>query len=282
MRSGNYVYVNGGLAPPAEACISVFDTGFLHGDGVFETMRVYGGRIFRFEQHMHRLYAGLERLRIKPPFSIHDAEELFARLCDREVTHGVARIYVTSGERDITGSGELRGNPSVVAWAWAKPLEPSPAPLRVMISSVHLDSHSVLAGIKSANRLPFVLASHEAAQSGMDEALLLNEKGHVVELSTANLFLADGGRLLTPPLEDGALPGITRAVVLELARRLGLTVREVEIKLSVLSEATEVFATNSVREIVPVAELNGRNVPSQDVALRLREAYRHLVQEECL
>ena len=282
MRSSNYVYVNGGFVPPAEACISVFDTGFLHGDGVFETMHVYGGRIFRFEQHMQRLFSGLERLRIKPPFLIPDAEQVFAKLCEHEVTHGVARIYVTSGMRDITGSGQLRGQPSVIAWAWPKTLEPNPPPLRVMMSSVHLDSNSVLAGIKSANRLPFILAGHEADRLGFDDAILLNEKGHVVEATTANLFAVIDGRLVTPSLEDGALPGVTRGVILELARKLGLTVREVGVKHSLLVEATEIFLTNSVREIVPVSELGSRRLSSQEIAVQLREAYRNLVFEECL
>lgn len=282
MRSSNYVYVNGGFVPPDEASITIFDTGFLHGDGVFETMRVYGGRVFRFDQHMHRLGAGLDRLRIRSPLPTEAMGEVLARLCEREVKHGVARVYVTRGAREITGSGELVGDPSVVAWAWSKPLEPNPPPLRVMISSMHLDSKSVLAGVKSANRLPFILAQDEARESGKDEGVLKNERGHVVELTNSNLFIVSGSRLLTPPLSDGALPGVTRRIVLDLAPRLGIPVSEMEMKPSIFADITEAFATNSVREIVPISELNGRKLPSQSIAQQLRAAYRDLVREECL
>jgi branched-chain amino acid aminotransferase len=151
-----------------------------------------------------------------------------------------------------------------------------------MISSVHLDSKSVLAGIKSANRLPFILAQDEARESGKDESVLTNERGHIVELTNSNLFVVSGSRLLTPPLSDGALPGVTRRVALDLAPRLGIPVSEMEMKPSIFADITEAFATNSVREIVSISELNGRKLPSQSIALQLRAAYRDLVREECL
>jgi branched-chain amino acid aminotransferase len=280
MQSKNYVYVNCGFVPPAEATVSVFDSGFLYGDGVFETMRVYGGKIFKFDQHMRRLFEGLQHLRIEPPFSAADVHGIFQTLCEKEINHGVARIHVTRGTCALANSGRTIDEPTVIAWAWPRALDPSPTGLRVMISSIRVDSQSLVARVKSANRLPFVMARQEAERSGADEAVLLNERGHVTEFTTANLFAVIGGRVLTPPVADGALPGITRAVVLQLAEKLELAVKEMELKPSSLAEAGEIFATNSVREIVPVLESNGRKLPSQAVTTRLQEAYRKLVYEE--
>ena len=280
MQGKNYVYANGGFVPPDQACVSIFDSGFLFGDGVFETMRVYGGKIFRFDQHMWRLFDGLHHLRIEPNVSAEKIGEIFRALCEKEVVHGVARIYVTRGLPDLAGPVDGVDEPTVVAWAWPQPLDPTPAPLRVMTSTVRVDSQSLLTRIKSANRLPFILAHQEAKLAGVDDALLLNEHGRVTELTAYNIFAVVGGRVFTPPASDGALPGITRAVVLELSQQLGIPAEEMELKPSMLAEAQEIFATNSVREIVPVTEMYGRELWCHSIAEKLTKAFRHLVYDE--
>src|SRR5579859_777649 len=119
MRSNNYAYVNGTFVPEAEASVSIFDSGFLFGDGVFETMPVYGGKIFRFHQHVHRLFAGLERLKIEVPFSVEGLWGIFQKLCERDITHGVARVYVTRGPGVAVLSTASPAQPTVVAIAWS-------------------------------------------------------------------------------------------------------------------------------------------------------------------
>jgi len=280
MQSINYAYINGQFVPEAQANVSVFDSGFLFGDGVFETMPVYHSRIFRFNQHVQRLFAGLERLKIHIPFSIESLRKIFEKLCEQNIQHGVARVYVTRGPGVAVLSTASPTQPTVVAMVWSH-ASPYPESVRAMISSVRVDSDSPLTRIKSANRLPYILAKQEAEQSGGDEAVLLNQSGHVVELTAFNLFAVTDGRLLTPPISEGALPGITREVVLQLSEKLEIPTLEVPMKPGDLADADEVFATNSVREIVSVEGLNaGVPVEERQMTQKIRAAYHDLVKEE--
>jgi branched-chain amino acid aminotransferase len=280
MRSNNYAYVNGAFVPEAQASVSIYDSGFLFGDGVFETMPIYGGRIFRFHQHVRRLFAGLERLKIDPPFSAEALLGIFQKLCEQDIKHGVARVYVTRGPGATVLSTTSPLQPTVVAIVWSH-ASPYPETLRAVISSIRVDNESSLTRIKSANRLMYVLAKQEADHVGVDEALLLNQSGHVVEFSAYNVFAVIDGRLITPPVSEGALPGITREAVMQLAQKLEIPSLEVRMKPADLLNANEVFATNSIREIVAVDGLNG-NRPDEKhhVTLQLRQAYRDLVREE--
>jgi branched-chain amino acid aminotransferase len=280
MRSNNYAYVNGAFVPEAQASVSIYDSGFLFGDGVFETMPVYGGKIFRFQQHVHRLFAGLERLKIEAPFSVEGLWGIFQKLCERDITHGVARVYVTRGPGVAVLSTTSPAQPTVVAIAWSH-TTPYPEKIRAMISSVRIDNESSLTRIKSANRLMYVLAKQEADHAGVDEALLLNQCGRVVEFSAYNVFAVVSGRLITPPVSEGALPGITREAVMQLAQKLEIPSLEVPMKPADLLDADEVFATNSIREIVAVDGLNS-NPPVEDhrITHQLQQAYRELVREE--
>lgn len=259
MLSTNYAYVNGRFVPENEATVSIFDRGFLYGDGVFETMRVYGGRTFRPLEHFDRLFNGLNALGIESPFS---PEELWA-VCRaliryNDVVGGVARVYQT---RD-----------SIVATAQVQ--EFAPRELRATISTVRVDSQ--LSRFKTANRLPYVLAQREAACEGVDEAVLLNAAGHVVEFTNSNIFIAKDGELFTPPLSDGALPGVTRHAVATLSAEQGIPVHEKSFGPEFLETADEIFATNSLIELAPVMNWGGNTQMTE----RLRDAYRQLVHEE--
>jgi branched-chain amino acid aminotransferase len=280
MRSNNYAYVNGAFVPEAQASVSIFDSGFLFGDGVFETMPVYGGKIFRFHHHVQRLFAGLERLKIEAPFSPEGLWGIFQKLLERNITHGVARVYVTRGPGAVVLSTVTPAQPTVVAIAWSH-ASPYPEKIRAVISSIRVDNESSLTRIKSANRLMYVLAKQEADRLGVDEALLLNQSGHVVEFSAYNVFAVIDGRLVTPPVSEGALPGIAREVVMQLAEKLEISSLEVPMKPADLADADEVFATNSIREIVAVEGLNGNPpVERHRITHQLRQAYRDLVREE--
>jgi len=259
MQSTSYAFVNGRFVPEAQASVSIFDRGFLYGEGVFETMRVYGGRMFRAAEHMERLFAGLQTLGIESVFSPEELRAVCRSLAEMNgVPDGAARVYRT---RDST-----------VATVRSHPL--APRNLTAIVSTVRLDSH--LSRHKTANRLPYILAQQEAATEGADEAVLVNSAGRVVEFTTSNLFVVKDGCLFTPSLEDGPLPGITRRAVLTLAADLQIPVSETGFGPEFLETADEVFATNSLIEIAPVTNWG----PSQDVTLQLQKAYRDLVREE--
>ena len=256
MPSTNYAYVNGNFVPETGACVSIFDRGFLHGDGAFETMRVYRGKIFLLDEHLARLTDALAALQIpaQPPMRSL-IRELVAR---NAVQDGVVRLTVTRGQ----------DQPTIIVTA--QPRKFDVRPLRAIITAIRV--HTQLAQLKTASRLPYVLAKLEAKHAGADEALLLNESGHIAEFSAANIFIVRDGCLLTPPIRDGALPGVTRAVVLELAKPLKIPSREESLMPDCLDTADEVFATNSLIEIAPVSTWSRK----ADITARLQAAYRKL------
>ncbi len=273
MRSNNYAYVNGRFVPENEATVSIFDRGFLYGDGCFETMRVYGGKIFRLREHLRRLLDGLLVLRMDF-VAEKEIEPILIELLGRnQIKDGVARVYVTSGLPD-----RERAATSIVATAQRLPSQP--IALGAMTSTIRLDEASVFTGLKTANRLPYIVARAQAVQAGYNDALLLNEHSHVVEFSISNIFVVKNGALWTPQLIDGALRGITREVVLVLSAQLGIACYELSFGLDGFADADEVFASNSIMEIVPVVRLDERTFSQTKITKRLAEAYRKFVQEE--
>ena len=259
MQSSSYAFVNGRFVPEAQASVSIFDRGFLYGDGVFETMRVYGGRMFRAHEHMERLFAGLQALSIESVFSPEELRAVCRSLAEMNgVPDGAARAYRTRDSTVVT----VRSHPL------------APRNLTAIVSTVRVDSH--LSRHKTANRLPYILAQQEAASEGADEAVLLNSAGRVVEFATSNLFAVKDGCLFTPPLADGPLPGITRHAVLAIAAGIQIPVRETGFGPEFLDTADEVFATNSLIEIAAV----GNWGQSEAMTQQLQKAYRALVREE--
>jgi branched-subunit amino acid aminotransferase/4-amino-4-deoxychorismate lyase len=259
MPSSNYACVNGRFVPEAQASVSIFDCGFLYGHGVFETMRVYGGRMFRAPEHMQRLFRGLNALNIESVFSPEELRAICRTLARMNgVSDGVARIYRT---RDST-----------VVTVRATSLEPRS--LTAIVSTVRMDSN--FSRYKTANRLPYILAQEQATVQGAQEAVLLNSAGRVVEFGASNLFVVKNEQLFTPPLEDGPLPGITRRAVLTLAADLRIPVNETGFGPEFLETADEVFATNSLIEIAPVVTWSR----CSNMTKRLQAAYRALVMEE--
>ena len=265
--------------PEAEASVSIFDRGFLYGDGVFETMRVYGGEIFRLHHHLQRLREGLKVLQIGPRITEEELRGMLLELLERNnVRDGMARVYVTRGLSGLTVKGQAPWEPSIVATARQRMF--ASVDLRAGISTIRLDENSKLAGIKSANRLIYEVAQHEARNAGLTDAVLLNKAGSAVELTTSNLFVVKNGNLYTPPLSDGPLPGITRDLVLTLATRLGIVTREVSFGIEMFLEADEVFATNSLMEVGPVFEVAGAKFREHRITTRLQNAYSEFVTED--
>ena len=261
MPSINYAFVNGQFLPEDRATVSIFDRGFLYGEGCFETMRVYEGRFFRARHHFDRLFAGLKSLGIESPFSAEEVNDVCRKLTQMNgISSGVVRVYITPNSSVVTSQ------PRVFATRV----------LRAIVSTVRVDP--LLARNKTANRLPYILAQREATAAGADDAVLLNASGNLVELTTSNLFVVHKGRLLTPPLVDGPLPGVTRRAVIELAEKLKILVCEQSLSPESLEGADETLATNSLIEIVPISNWSRDDA----VTRRLQAAYRQLVQTEAV
>jgi branched-chain amino acid aminotransferase len=278
------VFLNGQFVPELQAVVSVFDRGFLYGDGLFEGIRIFNGRPFRWKQHMERFQRGANFLRIAAPFSAEAMEESAKRLIlENEAPNSLLRLTLSRGIGARGYSPKNADRPTFVMATYPMAaVEPSNPPAwRVFISSFRLPAGEPLARFKNLNKLPQVLARAEADAEGADEALLLNSDGHVVEGSTSNLFWVRNGTVCTPPLPSGILPGVTRAVVVELCGRHGINVREENIAAGELHKMDGVFLSLSSSGIAEVAFLNGEPQKRSPVASRLSEAYWGTVNAEC-
>ena len=276
------VYLNGSLIPRSQASISVLDYGFLYGFGLFETMRAYEGQVFRLDSHLNRLVRSAEVLGL--PIGVTDLKEaVMATIQANQLSDARIRIAVSIGEGGMVPDPSLCERPTVLILAGhyhPYPEQVYEKGFRAIVSSIRRNSQSPLSRLKSANYLESMLAKQEARAAGVDEAICLNEKGLLAEASMSNIFLVDGGRLRTPGEESGILPGITRGVVLELASQLGISTFEQDIKLDELFQTQEAFLTNSLMEIMPLTEIDGKSVGSGrpgPVTQRLRVNYRKLV-----
>jgi branched-chain amino acid aminotransferase len=276
------VYLNGSLIPRSQARISVLDYGFLYGFGLFETMRAYGGQVFRLERHLSRLVHSAEILRL-PIRALELKGAVMDTIRANRLSEARIRIAISIGEGSMTPDPSTCGQPTVLILA--AHYQPYPRQVyqrgfRAVISSIRRNSQSPLSRLKSANYLENLLARQEARKSGTDEALCLNEKGLLAEASMSNIFLVNDGALQTPRVENGILPGITREVVLELASQLNINAFERDIRLEEIFQAQEAFLTNSLMEIMPLTEVNDKPVDlgrPGSVTQRLMKAYRKLV-----
>jgi branched-chain amino acid aminotransferase len=264
------VWLDGALVEESEARVSAFDHGFQLGDGVFETLRVYGGEPFALGEHLARLHAGIEALRMPaPPADLAAAAREVLRTND--LLDARMRVTVTSG---LGPPGLARGGGSPSVLVVAAPLTSWPETGTAILSRFRRDEHSPLAGVKTISLADHVVAYAEARERAADEALLLNTAGELCEATTANVFLVRDGVAATPPLSAGCLAGITRAHVLEL----GAVERRLE--LADLDAAEEAFLTSSTREVQPLVAIDGRPLGSGSpgpVTQRLAAAYSELV-----
>jgi len=259
------VWIDGAIVEGGEARVPVTDHGFLYGDGVFEGIRVSRGRVFRLADHLRRLRTGARAIGLEPPLTPVELEKVVletvrAHGCDE----AYVRLVLSRGEGPLGVDPTTCPRPRVVCIVDAVRLYPEEKLSRgvdlVTASVRRPSSDTVDPRIKSLNYLNSVLAKREARLRGADEALLLNAEGRVAEASVANVFAVRGGALSTPPATDGALEGITRASVLEIAEELGLPARERSLGRVDLLGADEVFLTGTGARIVPVASLDGAPV----------------------
>jgi branched-chain amino acid aminotransferase len=286
------VYLNGSLVPRSKARVSVFDHAFLYGYGLFETMRAYHGQIFLLEGHLKRLRNGAEAIGLGQKLAGIDlAEACRDTLKANDLKEARLRLTVTNGESEAFPWEGGAGTPTVVITA--RPYTPISAEkyrqgFRVGIASVRRCTHSTLSAIKSVNYLVSVLARREAAALGLDEALLLNDRGYIAEGGNSNAFFVKASGLVTPSLGSGILPGITRGLVLELAGALDISIKERNVSPSDLTAFDEAFLTSSVIEVMPLVAVRnekGKNLtigtgkPGR-VTRRLMDAYKKRVEKE--
>jgi len=276
------VYLNGSLMPRSQARISILDYGFLYGFGLFETMRAYEGQVFRLDSHLNRLARSAEILGL--PIGVTDLKgAVMDTIRANKLGNARIRITVSIGEGSIVPDISTCNKPTVLITAGH--YQPYPEQVyqkgfRAVVSSIHRNSGSPLSRLKSANYLENMLAKQQARVAGVDEALCINEKGLLAEASMSNIFLVTDGILRTPGQESGILPGITREVVLELASQLGITAFEQDIRPDELSQSQEAFLTNSLIEIMPLVEVDGKAIGAGrpgPVTQRLMANYKKLV-----
>jgi len=270
------VYINGGLAAAHEAVVSAFDRGLLYGDGVYETLRVYSGKPFMLDAHIRRMAHGCSVIALTLPETEEIREGVRLVLAANSLTDAYLRITVTRGATGRLWHDPAPSKPTLLIIAG--PLVPRDFGdgLRLVVSRYRADERSPLSGVKQTGILSKILARAEAVRAGADDAVLLDTRAFVAEATSSNAFWLREEKLFTPSLTCGILAGITRRIVMEIAREREIGVVEGEFALGELRTAEEMFLTSSTWEIAPVRSLDGVEFPraSGPITKRLQELYR--------
>ena len=260
-----WIYLNDRFVPQEEAVVSVFDHGFLYGDGVYETMRSYQGRTLQLSEHLARLERSASRIHLDLPLSLVRLAELIREsLVRNRLQDAYLRVTVSRGAGEIGLEPSLCKTPTLVIIA--KPFQPSPEAFYaegVTVSVVRTRRNlpeAVPPQIKSLNFLNNILAKIEATAAGAHEGIMLNQREELTEGTTSNLFLVQAGRLRTPSLDCGILDGITRGLVLRLAEELTIPTEETRLGVKDLYRAEECFLTNTRQELLPVTGVDGHRL----------------------
>lgn len=261
------IWIDGQFYRRSEAKISVFDHGLLYGDGIFEGLRIYGGKVFLLEDHLDRLYASAAALSLTIPLTPGEMKQaVLDTVAENHRDEGYIRLVVTRGEGTLGLDPDRCPRPSIIIIAADISLYP-PEHYRdgipvVTASTRRLGPDGLDPRIKSLNYLNNILAKIEAKQAGCMEAVMLNREGYVAECTADNIFIFQGGVLKTPAVTQGALAGLTRGFILNLARKKGLEVQETVLTRYDLYTAQECFMTGSGAEIMPVSRIDGRVIGS--------------------
>ena len=252
-------WVNGELLPPDAPAISPLDGGFMYGEGLFETMRTYNGKVFRLRQHLERLIISADDLSFAPPTTQELTLAIEEALDAGGLDDAIVRLTVTPG---------VAGSPTPTVVVLVRPLSLPPRQLyesgcsAVSVPAAHT-ADSPLRRIKSLNYLDKLLAQRAAARRDAHEAILLDPDGCVIEGAMRNIFAVFSGELVTPPFARALLPGITRATVLEIAEKGGIPTHERDLPLTELYTADEAFLTSSIAEIIPIASVDGNTLKAE-------------------
>lgn len=268
------VFLNGCFVPEEQAVVSVFDRGLLYGDGLFETLRVMNGVPLSWDAHWRRFALGLLRLDLTVRWAPEFLRANAGDLCHRNhLPDALLRLAISRGVGRRGYSPRGADAPTLVMSLHSAPVLEAAAPRwKLHTASLRVPVGDWLSGCKTSSKLLHVLARAEAEAAGADEALLLNSRGEVVEATSANVFWIEADGLHTPPLDSGALPGVTRAAVLAWCRTQGIAVHETSADLARLAGADGAFLTMSSWGVVEVAALDGRAVPISPLTQRVRTA----------
>jgi branched-chain amino acid aminotransferase len=259
------IYIDGKYLDEKDAKISVFDHGLLYGDGIFEGIRAYNGRVFKLKEHIDRLFYSAKALLLTIPLSHADMMEAVVDTCRRnKIRDGYIRLVVTRGVGGLGLNPNRCKKPSVIIIAdkiQLYPVEMYERGLEIITVPTVRNLHSALnPAIKSLNYLNNILAKIEANNGGCEEAIMLNAEGYVSECTGDNVFIIKAGQMFTPPLSAGALYGITRSVVMDMAREGSIAVSEPNLTRYDLFNADECFLTGTGAELIPVVKIDGRVV----------------------
>ncbi len=262
-----HIYLNGKIVPEKEAVVSVFDHGLLYGDGVFEGIRTYHGKVFRLEDHIDRLYRSAAVIALSIPISKEEMAKAVVETCKaNDCMNGYIRLIITRWVGGLGLNPYLCKEPQVIIIAGAIQLYPKELYEKgmavVTVGTVRNQVEAINPRIKSLNYLNNVMAKIEAINAGVMECIMMNPQGFVAEASGDNIFVIRGKQLLTPPVWCGALEGITRQVVMELAPSCGLTVKEDVLTRYDLFTADEMFLTGTAAEIISVTNVDRRTIGS--------------------
>ncbi|NLX59070.1 MAG: branched-chain amino acid aminotransferase [Phycisphaerae bacterium] len=279
------VFLNGDFETIEDACVSAMDAGLLLGAGLFETLRAYDRTVFRIDDHLQRLFASAQALEIPIALAADQIADALAETLDRNgLDDARCRITVTRGALPGEVGAEARPTCLVTAGVMTPYDEQLYARgMTVTVSDATVNPSDPTAGHKTTAYMTNLLVLRDAHARGAQEALRLNTRGRLCEGAISNVFLVRQGRLLTPPLEEGCLPGVTRKVVLEIARREGIDAAEESIAGPDLLKADELFLTNTIMEVMPVCRIERHPVGNETVGpitQRLMRLYREQVESE--
>ncbi len=261
------IYMSGKLVDKKDAKVSVFDHGLLYGDGVFEGIRAYNGRVFKLDEHIVRLYRSAQAIAMEIPISKEQMGDEVVKTCKaNRIRDGYIRLVVTRGEGGLGLNPYLCKRPQIIIIADAIQLYPPELYEKgmaiVTVGTMRNMTEAVNPRIKSLNYLNNIMAKIEALNAGVMECIMLNPQGYVAEASGDNIFVVQGNVLLTPPTWCGALEGVTRDTVMEIAREMGFVVREHVLTRYDLYTADEVFLTGTAAEIIGVTNIDRRTIGS--------------------
>lgn len=282
------VYIDGVFYPKEEAKVSVFDNGFLYGDGVFEGIRAYNGRIFRLKEHIDRLYDSAKAIWLDIPVAKEEMMEICAKTCARNgLNDAYIRLIVTRGKGNMGLDPHFCKDPTIVCITTQISIYPQEIlenGLKLMTAATRRNYGEVLPPqVKSLNYLPNIMALFEATNGGAHEAVFMSREGYVTECSGDNLFLVKDGVLKTPPSGVGILRGVTRQAILEIARKLEIPTEEPLMNRWDLYTADEMFVAGTAAEVVAVQQIDGRPVGTGKpgpITLAIQKVFREMVGSE--
>lgn len=259
------IHIDGVLCDREDAKISVFDHGLLYGDGVFEGMRFYNGKMFQLDAHINRLFDSAHSICLKPPLTKKEIRQaLLETVRANQLRNGYVRLLLTRGVGNLGLNPASCHRPSVIIIADCISLysqECYKNGINIVTCTTRKTTPTALSPmVKSLNYLNNILAKIEASQTGAEEGLMLNEWGYVAECTAENIFIIKNGKVITPPVTAGALEGITRSVVFKLVLGLGIVLKEVDITRHEIFVADECFLTGTAAEVIPVSTLDGRRI----------------------